>query len=630
VGGRLVAVGGAVRMAWRAQRGVFLLRLAITVVAGLAPVASAWLMRSVLDDIAEGRRSGSNAPLVWIVLALAMASGLSAVLPNISQYLSAEFGRAIERLASSDLFAAVTRLSGLRRLEDPAFQDRLRMAQQAGRSGPSQVFTNGVGIVQATLTLVGFLITLIVLNPLMAGIVVVATVPEIYVQLAMSRRRADMIVGISHAERRQYFYSDLISSHAAAKEVRLFGLGTFFHRRMLAELTDIQRAGHTADRRELFAHTGLAMISAVVAGGGLLWSVDAAVRGALTLGDVSIFVAALVTVGFTLGMIVNNIAMTYQALVMFQFYRDIVEQQPDLPMAENPLQVAPLRDGITFEDVWFRYGPDRPWILSGVSFTITPGSTVALVGHNGAGKSTLVKLICRFYDPDIGRILWDDVDLRDLDLAGLRQRMSVVFQDYMTYELSAAENIAVGDIDAALPENGAVPDRDLLHAAADRAGIHGVLKALPKGYDTLLTQTFFDLADKDDPQTGVMLSGGQWQRLALARSFLRTGRDFVILDEPSAGLDAEAEHEIHRGLREHRQGRATLLVSHRLNAVRDADRIIVLVGGRITEDGDHAALIALGGTYARMFGLQASGYGDAIDGSAVNDQHESVTAISYT
>ena len=612
MGARLRAAGGAIGMAWRAQRGVFLLRLAITVVAGLAPVAAAWLMRSVLDDIAaDARSSGVHASLVGLVIALAVASGLSAVLPNISQYLSAEFGRAIERLASSNLFAAVTRLAGLRRLEDPAFQDRLRMAQQAGRSGPSQVFTNGIGIVQSALTLFGFLVTLVVLNPFMAAIVVVATVPEIYVQLAMSRRRADMIIGMSHAERRQYFYQDLISSHAAAKEVRLFGLGSFFHRRMLTELSDIQQAGHVVDRRELIAHTGLATLSATIGGAGLLWSVNAAVHGTLTLGDVSVFVAALVTVGSTLGIIVNNVGMTYQALLMFEFYRDIVEAGPDLPVPAEPLAVAPLRDGITFEDVWFRYAPDRPWILRGVTFTIPRGTSVALVGHNGAGKSTLIKLLCRFYDPDAGRILWDGVDLREMDLVALRARMSVVFQDYMNYELSAAENIAVGDVERFYPSPETIPDPADLTDAARRSGIHDAITALPKGYHTLLTQTFFDLTDKDDPQTGVMLSGGQWQRLALARSFVGTDRDLVVLDEPSSGLDAEAEYEIHSGLREHRAGRATLLVSHRLNTVRSADQIIVLVDGQITEEGNHATLMARDdGTYARMFSLQASGYGE--------------------
>jgi len=270
-----------------------------------------------------------------------------------------------------------------------------------------------------------------------------------------------------------------------------------------------------------------------------------------------------------------------------------------------------MRHGIEVEDVWFRYGPDKPWILRGVSCFIPHGQAVALVGRNGAGKSTLVKLLCRFYDPDRGRILWDGTDLRDMDPADLRERVSAVFQDYMSYELSAAENIAVGDLIAAR-QAGTV------RAAAEAADIHQALASLPKGYETLLTLTYFDLADKANPETGVLLSGGQWQRVALARAFLRGGRDLVILDEPSSGLDAEAEFQIHTRLKLNRTGNATVLISHRLNAIRDADHIIVLADGVIAEQGSHDSLMARSGTYARLFLLQARGY--TSDPVAAGDQ----------
>jgi ATP-binding cassette subfamily B protein len=195
-----------------------------------------------------------------------------------------------------------------------------------------------------------------------------------------------------------------------------------------------------------------------------------------------------------------------------------------------------------------------------------------------------------------------------MDLAGLRDRISAVFQDYMSYELSARENIEVGDL--------SLTGKDQLLAAASRAGIHDTLMALPKGYDTLLTCMYFDQADKEDPQTGVLLSGGQWQRVALARALLRGGRDLVILDEPSSGLDAEAEYEIHAGLRAHCEGKTTMLISHRLNTVKDADKIIVLANGMVAEEGSHGELMARGSRYARMFSLQAHGFAaDVPDGA---------------
>jgi ATP-binding cassette, subfamily B, bacterial len=594
------ALRAAAVLPWRAHRGVFAAQLLIMVAVGLAPVAAAWLLRAVLDSLTGG---GRHAGLLFLIVALAVANGVQEVLPSFSQYLTEQSGRAIERLATTELFGAVGRLAGLRRLEDPVFLDRLNMAQRVGMSGPGHAFSSAVGVVQAALTVAGFMGALLVLSPVMAVVMLAATIPAMVAEAGVARRNAAMLAGISHAERRQYFYASLLSSLAAAKEIRLFGLGLFFRRRMLDELWVIQRAGQRADRRQFVVYSLLAALSATVAGAGIWWAVSAAARGRLTVGDVSLFVAALAAAGSALTMIVSNASMAYQAVLTFRSYTDIVAEGPDLALPADPAPARALERGIEFDDVWFRYGADLPWILRGVSFLVPYGQTVAFVGRNGAGKSTLVKLMCRFYDPEHGRILWDGVDLRDMDVDQLRDRISAVFQDYMTYELSARENIALGDLSL-------VQQPEALAAAARRAGIHGALAALPKAYDTLLTRTYVDLADKEDPRTGVLLSGGQWQRVALARAFLRGGRDLVILDEPSSGLDAEAEYEIHSGLRAHRHGRTSVLISHRLNTVRDADHIVVLVDGAVAEQGDHQALMASSGTYARLFSLQATGFAD--------------------
>jgi ATP-binding cassette, subfamily B, bacterial len=604
-GGPAGALAAVVRLAWRVHRWAFAGLLFMAGLTGLAPVVTAWLLRAILDDVtADGPsvRHGVSV-LVVLVAGMALAGVLTAVLPALGQYLVAQCGRAVQRHTVAELFGAVTRMAGLRRLENPAFQDQLRFCEQTGSTGPSQVISGIVTIAQSMLTLTGFLITLTVLSPVLTGVVVAAAVPAVFLERGAARRQAAIMRGITHAQRRQSFYANLLVDVRAAKEIRLFRLGDFFRGRMIAELVSAQRATQRGDRRVLAVSVILALLSALVAGGGLLWAVLAAASGRLTVGDVSMLVAALASVSSALSIIMVIAARTYQSLLMFGSYLDVLATPSDLPVPVSPALTRALRRGIEVEDVWFRYGPDKPWVLRGVSCLIPHGQAVALVGYNGAGKSTLIKLLCRFYDPERGRILWDGTDLRDMEPDELRDRISVVFQDYMSYELTAADNIGVGDLSLA----GEVAS---LASAARTAGIHGELARLPRGYQTLLTRAFFDHSENEAEQTGVLLSGGQWQRVALARAFLRGGRDLMILDEPSAGLDPEAEHDIQARLRDSRLGRATVLISHRLNTVREADHIVVLSDGAISEQGDHAALMARDGTYARLFSLQARGYAE--------------------
>jgi ATP-binding cassette subfamily B protein len=387
----------------------------------------------------------------------------------------------------------------------------------------------------------------------------------------------------------------------AAKEIRLFGFGPFLRGRMITDARTSNTARRAVDRGEARVHSGLALLAASVAGGGLVLAILAAGRHELTPGDITMFVAAVAGAQAALTELVSRSAVAHGELLLFDHYVTVLDAPPDLPTPGAPARLDPLRDGIELRDVWFRYAEDHEWVLRGVSLHIAHGQAVGLVGSNGAGKSTLVKLLCRYYDPTRGSIHWDGTDIRDVPVDELRARISGVFQDYMQYELSAEENIALGDLNA-------IGDRPRIQEAARRAGMHDVLTALPRGYDTLLSRMFFEGDDVNGGDSGVHLSGGQWQRLAVARALLRNQPDLMILDEPSAGLDARAEHDLHTQLRAHRQGRTSLLVSHRLGALRDADLIVVLADGVVTETGDHETLMRRGGTYADLFTVQAAGY----------------------
>ncbi|MFE3201961.1 ABC transporter ATP-binding protein [Embleya sp. NPDC059237] len=583
----------------RAAPGRALASLAATIASAGLPIATAWSTKLVIDRLADPHDT-ITAP----VLALAGIGLAATVLPGLGRYLHAQIGRSTGVLATDRLFGAAERQVGLRRFEDPAFLDRLRLAKQSTTDFGGLV--DGAGsTLQGTLTLVGFIGSLLILSPTMTALVLAAGVPVLIAELRLSRMRAAMVWDNEQVHRREFFYGGLLTGVQAATEIRLFGIGPMLRARMMGERRRANEAERRMDLREFVTQAALGALGAAVAGGGLWWAVTAAHDGRLTVGDVVMFVAALTGIQNALNTLVASIAATYGQLLGLTHYVAVSRAEPDLVSASAAPTVVPAPGtGIEFHDVWFRYSEDHPWVLNGVDLSLSHGRAVALVGLNGAGKSTLVKLMCRMYDPTRGRITWDGVDLRDIPPAALRERISAVFQDHMNYDMSAAENIALGD-----PAHS--EDRDRIVAAAQRAGIHEKLAALPRGYDTLLTRMFFSEADKENPDTGVVLSGGQWQRLALARAFVRVGRDLMILDEPSSGLDPQAEHEVHTRMREYREGRTSLLISHRLGAVRDADVIVVLAAGRIAEQGSHEELLDREGHYAKLFRLQAAGYQEA-------------------
>jgi len=590
----------AAQLTWRTSPRTAVAHVALATASGFLPAAAALLTKGLLDLLAESGPDRTGR-LVWLVAGLVALGVATPLLLHAGHFTQGELNRALTLRANDELYSAVGRFQGLARFEDPRFLDQMRLAQEAGSGSPQQLVGAGFGMLQGVVTLVGFVVTLTYVSPIAMAVAVVAVVPVVAAQLSASRRRAQMMWETSPAARRQMFYGSLLTDQRAAKEIRIFGLASFFRARMLRELAAVNAAERRLDRRVALSQGGLAALGAAAAGAGLAWVVHGAAAGGLSIGDVSLFVAGVAGLNGALAGLVGQLGETHQALLLFGHYLDVVGAGRDLAEPDPPMPVPPLRREIVFRDVWFRYDAAHPWVLRGVDLTIPVGESVAVVGANGAGKSTLVKLLCRLYDPQRGQILWDGVDLRDLTIAELRSRISAVFQDYMAYDLTAAENVGVGQLRY-------LDERPRIRASAARAGVDDVLAALPLGYDTLLSRMFFSESERDDAETGVVLSGGQWQRVALARGLLRDDSHLVILDEPSSGLDVDAEHAVHESLRAHRYGRTSMLISHRLSAVRHADRIVVLADGRIVESGSHDTLMASGGEYARLFTRQAAGY----------------------
>ncbi|MFE0153909.1 ABC transporter ATP-binding protein [Nonomuraea sp. NPDC059007] len=585
-------------MAWRAARWLTLGLGLLAVIGGVIPLTLAWLTKLVLDGAAAGRPLRD---LISVIVGLAAMGILGATLPHLGQYLQREAERRIGLVAQDRLFRATEEFVGLSRFEDPAFADRLRLAQQHGGATPALVVIGFVSMGRSVLSGLSLLGVLLSLTPWLPLVVLLSALPSLAAELRHARWQAETAWRIGPTERRELFLSTLLTDAQAAKEIRLFGAGRFLRHRMLSERRKANAAKERVDRRELLIQCTIGGLAGMISGGALLWAVSAAVAGRISIGDVSLVIAALAAVQAAVVALVRDLARCHGQILLFGHYVDVLNAGRDLAIPEGPVPVGPLRASIDFKDVWFRYAEHQPWVLQGVSFTVPSGDSVAIVGRNGAGKSTIIKLLLRLYDPSRGAITWDGVDLRDIDPAALRQRVGAVFQDFMCYDLTAAENVSIADV-------GSAAD-DVVNAAR-LAGADDFIRALPHGYETMLSRIFFQGENAEDG-TGVSLSGGQWQRMALARACLRHDRDLLILDEPSSGLDAEAEYEVHETLRRRRAGQSCVLISHRLGAVRHADRLIVIDQGRVRESGSHDELIRRAGLYARLFRMQSQGYTEA-------------------
>jgi ATP-binding cassette subfamily B protein len=589
-------------MVWETEPRYVVGILVLRVARALIPLAVLWVGKLIVDEVVRAIGvAGAGAPAPWLRLAelLALELGIALVgegLSRLSALLESLLGDLFANRTSVELMRHAATLD-LEQFEDAEIYDRLERArrQTVNRIG---LFTLLLATLQDLITLVTLSVALAVYVPWLLVLLVVAVLPSLLGETHFASLGYSLLYSWT-PERRQLDYLRYIAaSDVSAKELKMFGLSDFLVGRYDRLSREFYEANKALSVRRSLVSSLLAAVGTLgyyAAYAVIIYLTVVGHRspgGVFTIGVLTFLAGSFRRIRDLIPRVLLSLSQIFeQSLYLDDLFSFLALEPRIRPTAGARPVPHPIRQGFTFESVGFRYPGAEHWAVRGLDFTLAPGERLALVGENGAGKTTLVKLLARLYDPTEGRILLDGIDLREYDLESLRQNVGVIFQDFVRYDFLLRENIAVGSI-------GGLEDEPRIQSAAARSLADTVAARLPGRYGQMLGRRF---------EGGVDLSGGEWQKVALARAYMREAQ-LLILDEPTAALDARAEYEVFLRFSELTQGRMAVLISHRFSTVRMADRIVVLRGGELVEHGTHEELLALGGLYSELFQLQAAGY----------------------
>ncbi len=580
------------RMIWETSRWMTLSNAALRLVKSVIPLASLYVGKEIIDQVvllAQGAEVDSAH--LWLMV------GIEFLLAIASEVLN----RGIILLDNllGDLFANRTSVELMRhaatldlyQFEDATFYDKLERArrQTGGRTAlMSQVFSQ----VQDLITIVSLGAGLVVFNPWLILLLVVAVIPSFVAESYFNQKTYSLTYSWT-PERRELDYLRYIgASDQTAKEVKIFNLADFLANRFAEVSHRYYLANRSLATRHAAWGTALSALGTVAYYGAYIFIIMQTVSGIISIGTLTFLAGAFNRMQGALQGVLTRFSRIAEGAMYLQDLFDFFAIQPTIISKSSSIPFPErVQYGFTFENVSFKYPNSERWAIRHLSFHLNTGEKMALVGENGAGKTTLVKLLARLYEPTEGRILIDGVDIRDYNLDSLRHNVGIIFQDYVRFQLKAAENIAVGNIEQ-------VAERIAIEESAQKSLADTVIETLPLRYDQLLGRRF---------EEGTELSGGQWQKIALARAYMRDAQ-LLILDEPTSSLDARAEHEVFLRFAELIQGKSAVLISHRFSTVRMADRILFLENGQLLELGSHEELLAQNGKYAELFRLQAKGY----------------------
>jgi ATP-binding cassette, subfamily B, bacterial len=617
--GTMAALPRVMRLVWQASPGLTIALFTVTALSGLMPAASAYTAKLLINAVVAGINvhlnhlpdrgvlQGGIGPLGFrspvltttgvivlvavIQLAIAAVTALLGTVRNIAQQLLQELVQMRIQLMVMEHAAKLD----LPFFEDPASYDLLRRAQSDSVNRPVAMISTAFGLVQTAITFVSMIALLVAVSPLLALLALVSPIPAFISDTRYGWRGFNIARWSSRLLRRMNYLVSLVTTDTYAKEVKLFDLGSFFvdRYRALSRVYFDRQKGLIWSR--YLAAFGWGLLTTLAGTATYLFVALQAIAGRLTLGDLTLYTQAASAVQGSIGGLLGGFSGMYEHNLYLSNLFDLLATKTAIDKPESPRPLPqPVKGEVVFEHVSFGYPGQEGNALTDVSFRIAPGETVAVVGRNGAGKTTLIKLLTRLYDPTAGRILLDGVDIKEYDPDQLRSMVGAMFQDYVTYQATAAENIGLGDV----PQ---IEDRPAIAEASRKGGSAPMIDRLPQGLDTALGK-WFDFK-------GANLSGGEWQKVALSRAFMRDAR-ILVLDEPTSALDAQAEFDLFERLGELSRHRTAVYISHRFSTVRRADRILFLEEGRLVEEGTHRELMKLGGRYAKLFRLQAAAYTD--------------------
>lgn len=580
------------KLVWQTSPVLTLTNGLVRVVRSAIPVAILYIGKLIIDQVVlMSHGQGLSQRHLWIlVLAEFGLAILSDGLSRLTNLVDSLLGDLFSNYTSIQIMEHASILD-LEQFEDSSFYDKLERARQQ-TTGRTILLSQVLGQVQDLITMAFLAAGLMVFNPWLILLLIIAVLPaflgESYFNdrsYSLSRRQTP--------ERRELDYLRFVgASDETAKEVKIFNLSGFLVDRFRTLSDKFYRDNKQLSIKRSLWGTGFSLMGTLGYYAAYVYIISQAIIGRLSVGDLTFLAGSFRQLRSLLEGILSRFTAVSQGAIYLKDFFDFFDIQPKIKGSSSPLPFPnPIQQGFVFENVGFKYAHAERWANRNLNFTLRAGEKLALVGENGAGKTTLVKLLARLYDPSEGRILLDGHDLKEYDLAGLRKQVGIIFQDYLRYQMTVSQNIAVGNIDQ--QEN-----REMIVYSARQSLADLLVQKLPGKYDQALGKRF---------NQGIELSGGEWQKIALARAYMKDAQ-LLILDEPTAALDARAEYEVFQRFADLTKGKTAVLISHRFSTVRMADRILVLDKGQLLESGSHEELLRMNGRYAELFHLQAKGY----------------------